>query len=103
MKNFTLGKSNGRFISAKLLFMLLLPAFVWAGKPGKEYVVLAEYDLPFLTEVTMPENWMTGFLANMGNRNEKLLKAESVNGLVTWKYSEHGLAPWMQFFYDWRG
>jgi outer membrane protein assembly factor BamB len=66
------------------------------------YQEIRVFDVPFIEEVTMPADWMQGFLSNMGNGNEALRNELSTDGLVTWKYAKHGLAPWMQFFYDWR-
>jgi outer membrane protein assembly factor BamB len=57
--------------------------------------------MPFLERVTMPAGWAR-WLARQSQGNAALAAAPEVDGTVTWDYAEHGLAPWMQFFYGWR-
>jgi hypothetical protein len=59
------------------------------------------YPISFIDRVTMPASWAQ-WLARQGQGNDALANAEVVEGSITWDYALHGLAPWMQFFYDWR-
>lgn len=68
------------------------------------YKIIKSYEIPFLEQVTMPAHWAI-WLSGRGKTNPKLREAaESVdkNAPLTWDYRQHGPAPWMQFFYDWR-
>jgi hypothetical protein len=71
-------------------------------KENKHMAKIAlSYEIPFVNRVTMPEQW-AHWLSQRGQKNQLLFKESAVNGSVTWDYDKHGLAPWMQFFYDWR-
>jgi hypothetical protein len=59
------------------------------------------YDIPFIERVTMPAYWAR-WIAGRGETNSALANEPAVNDTITWDYEKHGLAPWMQFFYDWR-
>lgn len=63
--------------------------------------IALRYEMPFLERVTMPSGWAR-WLARQSQGNAALAAAPEIDGTVTWDYAEHGLAPWMQFFYDWR-
>lgn len=63
--------------------------------------MVLRYEMPFLQRVTMPEGWAR-WLAKQSGGNDALAAEPAVAGTVTWDYTKHGLAPWMQFFYDWR-
>jgi len=49
----------------------------------------------------MPAKWAT-WLAKQGDGNPRLEAEPSSNGFTTWDHAKHGIAPWMEFFYDWR-
>jgi hypothetical protein len=64
--------------------------------------IATAYPIPFIPKVTMPARWAR-WLSDQGDRKNPALKAEpEQDGTITWDYAKHGLAPWMQFFYDWR-
>jgi len=63
--------------------------------------IALSYDAPFVGRVTMPTRWAR-WLSQRGQTNTALHNEPEVNGTITWDYDKHGLAPWMQFFYDWR-
>ncbi|MCC6453309.1 MAG: hypothetical protein IT328_00050 [Caldilineaceae bacterium] len=60
------------------------------------------YEIPFVDSVTMPERWARWLAAQGSRPNTQLGHAPVVDGNITWRFQEHGLMPWMQFFYDWR-
>ena len=64
--------------------------------------VALSYEIPFVTSVTMPTRWARWLASRGSTPNEAILNAPEVNGTITWCHQEHGLLPWMQFFYDWR-
>ena len=52
----------------------------------------------------MPAHWVH-WLSGRGKTNPALrAAAEGLDPMapLTWDYQQQGLAPWMQFFYDWR-
>ncbi len=59
------------------------------------------YPIPFMDRVTMPARWAR-WLSQQGQKNTLLYHEPEINETITWDYQKHGLAPWMQFFYDWR-
>ena len=63
--------------------------------------IALRYEMPFIDRVTMPTRWAR-WLSRQSQGNPALAAEPEVNGTVTWDYAKHGLAPWMQFFYDWR-
>jgi hypothetical protein len=63
--------------------------------------IALSYDIPFVERVTMPAHWAR-WLADRGGKNPALKNEQECNGTVRWEYAKQGLAPWMQFFYDWR-
>jgi len=66
--------------------------------------IVASFPIPFIQQVTMPAHWAR-WLSGRGRTNSALrAAAEGLRDMdpVTWDYNQHGLAPWMQFFYDWR-
>ncbi len=63
--------------------------------------IALSYEIPFIDRVTMPAGWAR-WLAGRGQTNPALAAEPEVDGSITWDYAKHGLAPWMQFFYDWR-
>ena len=63
--------------------------------------IALSYEIPFLNRVTMPDHWAK-WLSQRGQTNPALYHERAINGSITWDFEKHGLAPWMQFFYDWR-
>jgi hypothetical protein len=63
--------------------------------------IVKSYEIPFIERVTMPARWAR-WLAGRGETNPALAAEPEYEGTITWDYDRHGLAPWMQFFYDWR-
>jgi hypothetical protein len=63
--------------------------------------IARSYAIPFIERVTMPAHWAR-WLAGRGQTNPALANEPPVDDTITWAYEKHGLAPWMQFFYDWR-
>ena len=59
------------------------------------------YEIPFVKRVTMPDHWAR-WLSQRGQTNTFLYDQPAIRGSITYDYDKHGLAPWMQFFYDWR-
>jgi len=59
------------------------------------------YEIPFVERVTMPTRWAR-WLSQQSQGNAALAAEPEHSGTVTWDHVRHGLAPWMQFFYDWR-
>jgi len=63
--------------------------------------IALRYEMSFIDRVTMPARWAR-WLSRQSQGNPALGAEPEVDGAVTWNYAKHGLAPWMQFFYDWR-
>lgn len=61
--------------------------------------IARSYEIPFVTRVTMPARWAR-WLAGRGQKNPALANEPEIDGTITWDYAKHGLAPWMQFFFD---
>ncbi len=64
--------------------------------------IALSYEIPFIDSVTMPERWAKWLAAQGSAPNTKLGQTPAVAGNITWRFADHGLLPWMQFFYDWR-
>lgn len=64
--------------------------------------IALSYEIPFVEEVTMPARWARWLAGRGSSPNQKIQNAPEIDGAITWRYREHGLLPWMQFFYDWR-
>lgn len=64
--------------------------------------IALSYEIPFIDQVRMPARWARWLASNGSLPNPNIRQMTEVDGTLTWRYPEHGLLPWMQFFYDWR-
>jgi hypothetical protein len=64
--------------------------------------IALSYEIPFVDSVTMPIRWARWLASQGSSPNEAIRNAPDGKETITWRYEEHGLLPWMQFFYDWR-